>query len=607
MMRKILLFILIAIFPSLMMQGMTKVDVLIIGGGASGTTAAISAAREGASVAIIEEGPWVGGMLTSAGVSAIDGNYRMRAGLFGVFCDSLAAHYGGYDHLRTGWVSNILFEPSVGQSVLRKMIGNYPNIHLFLNTKAVAFKKLKNGWRVTVSKAGKRSNYEAKVLIDATELGDVAAACGVKYDIGMDSRSVTGENIAPEKANGIIQDLTYVAILKDYGFGVDKTISMPAGYDKTLYENCLKGVKDKETMLSYGKLPNGKYMINWPTHGNDYYADLIELSPSERAAKLEEAKTVTLGFVYYIQTELGLHNLGLADDEFPSADRLALIPYHRESRRIHGMVRFTMDYASKPFDQELKLYRTGIAVGDYPVDHHHGRYKDYGNLPDLHFYPIPSFNLPLGCLIPKDVPNLIVAEKSISVSNLINGATRLQPVVMQIGEAAGILAGLSVREGKDVSSIGVREVQKIILDNNGYLMPYLDLPISDTHFKSLQRIGATGIMKGIGKPSGWSNETWFNIGDEVLATELVSGLKDYYPHADLTGMESGTLTVGQAADIIRRINPSAVISSSRWAGLGLDEYNPARKIKRGELAVLLDQILDPFDSFRIGMDGSLVR
>lgn len=606
-MRKTLFLLLLAFSFPMMLQGTAKVDVLIIGGGASGTTAAIAAAREGVSVALIEEGPWIGGMLTSAGVSAIDGNYRMKAGLFGTFCDSLAAHYGGYDKLRTGWVSNILFEPSVGQSILKKMLVSNPNISLSLNTKAIAFKKLDNGWKVTVIKGGKKSNYEAKVLIDATELGDVAAACGVKYDIGMDSRRVTGENIAPANANGIIQDLTYVAILKDYGPDEDKTIDKPLGYDPTLYEGCLKGVKDKETMLSYGKLPNGKYMINWPTHGNDYYADLIESSPSERLKKLDEAKAVTLGFVYYIQTELGYHNLGLADDEFPTSDRLALIPYHRESRRIHGMIRFTMDYASKPYDQELKLYRTGIAVGDYPVDHHHGRYKDYGNLPDLHFYPIPSFNLPLGCLIPKDVSNLIVAEKSISVSNLINGATRLQPVVMQIGEAAGVLAGLSIIEGKDVDRIGVRQVQRVILANKGYIMPYLDLPVSDTHFKSLQRIGATGILKGAGKPSGWSNETWFNVNNEVTGSELVSGLKDYWPNVDFTGVGSGNLSVAQASDIICRINPSVVIDSSKWSELGLDGYDPGRKIKRGELAVLLDQTLNPFGSFEIGMDGSLVR
>ena len=62
-----------------------SVDVLIIGGGASGVTAGIQSARMGAATLIVEETEWLGGMLTSAGVSAVDGNYDLPAGLFGEF------------------------------------------------------------------------------------------------------------------------------------------------------------------------------------------------------------------------------------------------------------------------------------------------------------------------------------------------------------------------------------------------------------------------------------------------------------------------------------------------------------------------------------------
>ena len=109
-------------------------DVAIVGAGAGGCAAALQAARSGASVLLLEEGPWVGGMLTSAGVSAIDGNYRLRGGIFGEFCDSLAARYGGYEALRTGWVSNILFEPQVGEAVLGNMLAGEKNICLLRNT-----------------------------------------------------------------------------------------------------------------------------------------------------------------------------------------------------------------------------------------------------------------------------------------------------------------------------------------------------------------------------------------------------------------------------------------------------------------------------------------
>ena len=60
-----------------------KTEVLVIGGSASGVAAGIQSARLGAKTIILEEHLWLGGMLTSAGVSAVDGNYRMPAGIFG--------------------------------------------------------------------------------------------------------------------------------------------------------------------------------------------------------------------------------------------------------------------------------------------------------------------------------------------------------------------------------------------------------------------------------------------------------------------------------------------------------------------------------------------
>ena len=95
--------------------------IVVIGGGTGGTAAAIEAARNGVSVLIIEQSPWLGGMLTSAGVSAVDGNYRLRGGIFAEFSDSLAARYGGYEALKSGWVSNILFNPAAGADILLRM------------------------------------------------------------------------------------------------------------------------------------------------------------------------------------------------------------------------------------------------------------------------------------------------------------------------------------------------------------------------------------------------------------------------------------------------------------------------------------------------------
>lgn len=589
----------------------SRYDLLIVGGGSSGTAAGITAARMGARVLLVEETPWLGGMLTAAGVSAVDGNHNLRGGFFGEFCDSLAARYGGADRLRTGWVSNVLFEPSVGNAVLQQIAAQQKTLEIRFDTRLLALAEEPGGWSATLTHGGDTLTVRTKILLDATELGDVAAMAGVGYDIGMDARTESGEAIAPEEANDIVQDLTYVAILREYDR--DVTISEPEGYDKSDFAcscqsaNCVAPTHGRvlwspREMLDYGKLPNGKYMLNWPIDGNDYYANIIELTPAERAAELEKAKQFTRCFLYYIQHELGFRNIGLADDEFPTDDGFPPIPYHRESRRIHGIVRFTVEDAKNPYRNTL--YRTGIAVGDYPVDHHHQRHPQWQSLPELHFHPIPSYTVPLGVMLPREKRNLIVAEKSISVSNLVNGTTRLQPVTLELGQAAGVLGALAAARNTPPDRISVRDVQRELLAQGCYLLPYLDLPRDHVHFAALQRIGATGLLRGTGANVGWSNQTWFRPESNVAGDELAEGLRSLYPAIDF-GELPDTVTVARAGDLLRKIVPGTPVDRKIWEELSLTDFDPERNITRGELAVLFDHAANPFDRVEIDIDGQV--
>lgn len=601
----------------------TKVDVLIIGGGASGSTAGIQAARMGSNTLILEEHEWLGGALTSAGVSCIDGCYNLPGGLFGEFRKGLIEHYGSEDVMHTAWVSTIAAEPSAMNKVLKGMAAKEKLLSVWYNSLVKEITPLQEGWLVTIDKSGEQQTIRTKVLIDGTELGDVAKLCNVKYDIGMEARSICGESIAPEQANDIVQDITYVAVLKDYG--KDVTIPCPENYDPSVFYCTCKTpectdpkepdrVWDCDHMMRYGKLPNNKYMINWPIEGNDFYVNLIEMSSSEREAALDMAKNFTMCYLYFLQTELGYNTLGLADDEYPTADKLPFIPYHRESRRIHGKVRFTLNHITDPYNQPEKLYRTCIAVGDYPVDHHHARYSGWTELPNLYFYPVPSFGLPLGSLLPEGIENLIVTEKSISVSNLANGTTRTQPVLMQIGQAAGALAALAVREEKYPSEIPVRNVQNVLLDAGCYLLPYLDLPVEDKHFGALQRIGSTGILRGRGANYGWANQTWFDADSLLTGNTVRKGLKDCYPQLD-PDLPDSTLTLAEAFTFISELGKAVKANkesfmedepASLWKKLGLADYNSSRKITRREFAVLLDELIDPFNNIPVNVKGEIV-
>ncbi|MBR1574320.1 MAG: FAD-dependent oxidoreductase [Bacteroidales bacterium] len=607
-----------------------QTDILIVGGGASGTAAGIQAARMGVKTLVAEESTWLGGMLTAAGVSAIDGNYRLRSGIYDEFVDSLAAHYGGLEALRTGWVSNVLFEPHVGDRVLKNIAAGAGPLTLWYDTAFESAKKTGDGWKVTLRTGSKRRTVHARVLIDGTELGDVAKAVGVPYSIGMDARSETGENIAPEQANDIIQDLTFCLTLTDYGPDADKTIPKPEPYHPELYYNCAvnahnvntegvpgqSGYRKADTkqplwspsmMLNYGKLPvtrgGAKYMVNWPVDANDVYVNIIDATPERRKAALDSCKNISLGFLYFCQTELGYKNLGLSEDEYPTPDLLPFIPYHRESRRIDGVVRFTVDDAAHPFRNNL--YRTGLGSGTYPVDHHHYRNARWMDLPKLYFYPIPSFNLPAGVVLPKEVDDFLVAEKSVSVTNIVNGTTRLQPVVLQIGQACGALAALSVLCDKPVREIPVRDLQDQLLAAGVYIMPYNDLDNSDPRFAAVQRIGATGILRGDGKPFNWENQTWFRVDDPLKVDEVY--LSDYYgDNIGIEGDNAGIVSMQDALNLVSVLS-GRTLGPDELVGLGIHAIDLERPVTRCEFCVLLDAAADPFHRFPVDWAGNLVR
>lgn len=592
--NSIILFFTILLFSC---NDSSEFDVVIVGGGAGGTSAAIQSARNGAKTLLIEETNWLGGMLTSAGVSAIDGNYKLPSGFWGEFKDSLVSHYGSLEALKTGWVSNVLFEPKVGNEILKSITQNEKNLKILYSTSTQSVSK-HDGNNFNYQIKTSEGTFFSKILIDGTELGDLLPMLDDDYDVGMDSNEMYDENIAPEIKNDIIQDLTFVMILKNYNKKVK--IDKPEGYDasefycSTSHKDCPESDKalwSPQQMMNYGKLPNDKIMINWPIYGNDYYSNLIEMSKEERELVFEKAKNKSLRYLYYIQDELGFDNYSISDDEYETDDNFPLIPYYREARRMKGQVTFSLNYIKNPYDQKNKLYRTGVLVGDYPVDHHHDAHPEKEKLPKLAFYPIPSYSLPFGSLISKKNSNFLVAEKSISVSNLVNGTTRLQPVVLQIGQIAGLIASESIKQNKKPSELNIRHIQSLILENGGYIQPYLDVEKTHPHFKAFQRIGSTGILRGKGINVGWSNQSWFYPENEV---DLELFLNDLSPFIDLSTYPFNGLMLKDLKTWIESIINEKIDFKSDYLSLKLTDFNFDRKVNRGELAVIIDYYLNPF-------------
>ena len=606
--NKILILITIILFSC---DDYNEYDVIIVGGGAGGTSAAIQSARNGAKTLLIEKTNWLGGMLTSAGVSAIDGNYNLPSGFWGEFKDSLVSHYGDLESLKTGWVSNVLFEPKVGNEILKSIAKNEKNLKILFSSSVSSVFQPKDDYYNFIVNSSK-GHFSSKVLIDATELGDILPMINEDYDIGMDNIEMYDEDIAPKLKNDIIQDLTYVMVLKNYNKNVK--IEKPKNYDPSEFYcstssiNCTESDKAlwaPNQMMNYGKLPNDKIMINWPIYGNDYYSNLLEMNHDQREEVFKKAKEKSLKFLYYIQDELGFYNYSLSDEEYNTEDKFPLIPYYREARRIKGIVTFSLNYIKNPYDQKYPLYRTGILVGDYPVDHHHDAHPDKKSLPQLAFYPIPSYSLPLGSIISKKTSNFLVAEKSISVSNLVNGTTRLQPVVLQVGQIAGLIASESIKNNISTNEIDTRDIQTKILNNGGYIQPYLDVEKNHPFFKAYQRIGSTGILRATGLNIGWSNQTWFYPERSIVLDQLLKDLGNYYdlnknPLSDLR-----TKTIFKWISLVQ--NHEIENQQKIWNALGLSNFNSDRKINRGEFAIILDYFLNPFNNFKVDIKGNIIK
>jgi hypothetical protein len=567
-----------------------QTDVLIVGGGASGTAAAVQASRLGVDVIIAEPTTWLGGMLTAAGVAAVDGNHKMPSGIFGEFREALYRHYGGPSKVATGWVSNTLFEPHVGDSILKKMVAAEEAINVLYQHQ---FKRaIMDGDRIIGAEfedaSGNLVRIGAKIVIEGTEYGDVIASSGAGYNTGMETFSETSEPGAPDEKVDFVQDLTYVAILKDYGKGQDKTIAKPEPYNTEAFD-CMcaqvcavktEGLIDCQQMLNYGKLPNNKYMINWPNKGNDYYLDILEMSPAEREEALKAAKNHTLSWIYFLQTRGGFKHIGLATDEFGTDDHLALIPYIRESRRIQGKIRLQLQDILDPYaNAQRPYYQFGIAVGDYPVDHH----RKVNPVPrQIEFPPIPSYNVPYGVMIPNSIKGLIVAEKSISVTNVVNGTTRLQPVVLGLGQAAGAAAALSIKNSVELSELPIRLLQQTLIDASVWIMPYFDVKPNEPEFGAIMRVGAAGLMRGEGRPVAWANETLFNPDIRATTDDLLLALRVLGVDSKLNPGEN--LSYETAINELQKFTEQPIIANE----------SDSKFITRRQLAVLLDTHVKPF-------------
>jgi hypothetical protein len=574
-----------------------KTDILVIGGGASGTAAAIQGARSKLKTLLVEPGPWLGGSMTAGGMCVVEGNRNLPSGIWGEFRKRVQEFYKKTPGFDTTYNGILRFEPYTGAAILKKMTDTVKNLTVKLNTPWTAIEKDGTGWEVSITINNKKTTVKAKVVIDATETGDVAAKAGEAFVSGFDSAQDTGESLAPPTALPRIQDITWMAIVKDFGRAADRTIAKPAGYDAANYA-CLKD-KNISKMLNDGKLPNDKYMIKWAGCGNQYPTTVDDLKPANRDTFYAKARLHTLGLIYYLQTELGFKNLGL-DDEFPTPDHLPYIPYIREAARTKGVVRMTTDDIFKPYDRAAKLYRTAIAVGDASPGQHYGE----GTAPKTDYPPFMAYSIPLGAIVLKDLDNLLVTEKAMSVSHLVNASSMYPSVQMAVGQGAGATAAFCAFFKTTTKKLNVRIIQGELLDFKAYLLPFADIKQSDPYFRAMQQVGVTGLLKGVQQVKGNSAQLFFMPDSVVSTAEVEPFFKEIYSRAFLWfNKERPTekFTQGNLLSFISEItltDPKTLQISLQKAWKTqykfTSDFDMKRPVTRREFAVLTNKFLNPF-------------
>lgn len=526
-------------------------DIVIVGGSSGAFGAAIGAARSGASVVLIEDTPVLGGMLSN-GISNIDCySYESLSGVFDEFRERVKAHYKPImdtdpvfkfrlspprpensftDEERATRRINAAesrarqtneainggrWEPHVADKIFKEMASAYPNLTIFYNRYASGV--VKSGNRIigvkTKSPKGEDIHFYGKIVIDATHEGDVAAWAGAPYRIGREARSSeephageiyyynsTGEII--RKGSGR-QDLAIPSYgirlcIQHYDPSKSKDhilASPPPDYDPKKYkyaqyadfqkfEPTMPGMK---TEMNKNPVGNELQEVNWSWPEANY---------EERRKLYTFYKNHALGFLYYLQHEIGIRNIGLPKDEFLDNDNIPYRVFVREARRIVG--RATLNEADiNPF---IKLnsnltppFQTqSVAIGHYPIDAKPVRQKTDVSTPDKgegDFFlsnVISPFQIPYGALLPQNVEGLIVPV-AMSATHVAFSAIRMDATWMAMGQAAGVAAGMSVKSGVPIDQIDVRNLQKELLAQKCKLVFYWDVSKSHPQFEAVQK------------------------------------------------------------------------------------------------------------------------
>lgn len=386
-----------------------KFDFVVVGGGMAGTTAAISAARLGLKVALIQDRPVLGGNNSS----------------------EVRVHLGGHINLEPypnlGNLVNEIGPSKEGNAKpadhyeddkKMKAVLNEKNISLFLNYFANKV-TMKNGQitsiHATNTMSGQKLEFKAPLFADCTGDAIIGLLAGAKYMSGRESAAAYGEKTAPEVADNL---------------GMGSSVQWYA--------------EEKNTP---SRFPDIKWGLAWAEnkventiHGEWNWETGMGL---DQIAEFERIRDYGLMVVFSNWSFLKNHSILKSEYEKRQLKWVAYVAGKRESNRLIG------DYVLNQTDlTERKVYPDGTAPTSWTIDLHYPDPANTKNFPGEEFksicvhekiYPYP---IPFRCLYSVNVPNLMMAGRNISVTHVALGTVRVMRTTGMMGEVIGMAASV---------------------------------------------------------------------------------------------------------------------------------------------------------------------
>ena len=506
-----------------------EAEVIVYGATPGGFCAAIAAAREGASVVLLEPTAHVGGVNTG-GLSFSDSNQTVRSTLLGLFEEwhqRVAADYAArgvklpYDVAvkdNSVWT----YEPHVAARVTDAML---KEAGVSVLTKQTLEGVEKAGTRI-VGLRTSGGTHTAKVFIDATYEGDLMARAGVVWHLGRESRDEYGESYAGRQypkakmaingfdANGL--PLPFITSVRPGDDQAGEETVMVYSFRLCLTKNAANRVPFPEPKAYdparfelvrryFQKYPNAP--VPWdlyPLPGEKFDANngigkmfsmglvgeangWCASDPAGRAKLWEKHKEYTLELYKFLTTDQAvpakiretMAELGLCRDEFPETGHWSPQLYVREGRRMDGRFTLTQHDVLKDAQKE-----DPIAISSFPIDSHDCRRLALpdGVINEGTIFPVRmpgrrhgyAYHIPYRAITPaaSECSNLLVPV-ALSATHVAYSSVRVEPTWMAIGQGAGVAAALAAKAGVTVQALDYPTLRTRLLAQN----VVLELPV----------------------------------------------------------------------------------------------------------------------------------